>query len=131
MHAFLIVGEEINAIESKITELVSQFESKKYDFVLQKMPDLRELTSFTKLSLRENTTLVIRDIDETSIETQNAFLKTLEEPQDHLHFVLTAKNLEAVVQTIVSRVEVIELNDERIISNEDIQEAWKFYTSSI
>ena len=126
MHAFLIVGEDKGTIDEQITKLVRGFESKKYDFILQKIEDLRELTSFTKLSLRENTTLVIRDIDEASIETQNAFLKTLEEPQENLHFVLTAKNAEAVVPTILSRTEIIELRNKRELDNEIVKLTQEF-----
>ena len=61
--------------------------------------------------------IVILDIDTMSIEAENAFLKLLEEPREGLIFVLTAASTEAILPTILSRVQTVTvsvLTDETI-----------------
>jgi DNA polymerase-3 subunit delta' len=51
----------------------------------------------------------ITNIQNMTAGAFNAFLKTLEEPPDHVLFLLTAPNLESVPETIVSRLTLIPL----------------------
>ena len=53
---------------------------------------------------------LIIDIEHASPSTQNALLKTLEEPPDPVILILTASSVDSVLQTILSRCEEIKLN---------------------
>ncbi len=123
MHAYLLLGEN----EKRINE----FEGKKVDFLLLKIADVRELNRFTRLKLTEKTAIVIRNFDRASEETQNAFLKALEEPQENLTYVLTAANIENVLETIVSRCEVIETNTSELIKTSESKRAKEFMDGSL
>lgn len=120
MHAFLVSGLNQELIQEKIEELAEKQKAKIIEFVLQKIEDARELAKFTRLSLKDKTAIVVKNIDNSSLETQNAFLKELEEPQPNLIYILTVQNSENVLPTILSRCEVIETgNSQFVVSNTD------------
>lgn len=50
---------------------------------------------------------IIDDSHNMTIQAQNAFLKTLEEPPAHLNFILISTNSKSLLPTIVSRCQVI------------------------
>lgn len=52
---------------------------------------------------------VVEHAEALGEESQNAMLKTLEEPQPHAHFLLLADDSEAVLPTVASRCQVVEL----------------------
>lgn len=52
---------------------------------------------------------VIHDADRMVTEAQNAFLKTLEEPPGHSHFILTTGNPSSLLTTIRSRCQTLPL----------------------
>ncbi len=119
MHAFLVVGEADNYINS--------LSGKKIDFGLSGIDDVRELNNFTKLKISEETIIVVKDFDKANEETQNAFLKALEEPQEKLKYVLTVQNIDRVLQTIVSRCEVVDVYSmPNVVSSEDREKTEKF-----
>ncbi len=119
MHAFLVIGEADNYINSLF--------GKKIDFGLSGIDDVRELNSFTKLKISEETIIVVKDFDKATEETQNAFLKALEEPQEKLKYVLTVQNIDKVLQTIVSRCEVVDVcSMPNAVSSEDREKTEKF-----
>lgn len=101
MHAFLTSGDNIQDI------VLKQNIKTQITFVLQKIDDARELKKILKFKTGEKTAVVINDIDSATEEALNAFLKVLEEPGENINFILTAKNLENVIPTIVSRCEVV------------------------
>ncbi|HWA51746.1 MAG TPA: hypothetical protein VG895_01670 [Patescibacteria group bacterium] len=100
MHAYLIIGDS--------SDFINSFEGRKINFVINKIADVRELKATTKLKLTEKTVIVLERFDEATAEAQNAFLKSLEEPQINLTYVLTAQNILNILPTIVSRCEVKE-----------------------
>ncbi len=120
MHAFLIVGnsEERIAYSKK---LAAKLKAKILEFPLAKIADTRELKSITKLSFNTPTAILINSIDEATEEAVNAFLKSLEEPQENICYILTAGNLAAVLPTIASRCQVIKTvnSGQRIAYSED------------
>lgn len=130
MHAFLICTTDELLYQSKIDEIIQSNSAIKYDFNLQKIEDVRELNDFTKLSLRQKTAIVLKNINQASIEAQNALLKTIEEPQENLIFILTTTNLEQVVPTITSRAEVIELQSDSYDATKDTQFTKEFLDKS-
>jgi len=69
--------------------------------------NIRELYKFTRAKQGGRQVIIIEHADRLSIEAENAFLKLLEEPRDGLTFILTAVKLEALLPTILSRVQPI------------------------
>ncbi len=51
---------------------------------------------------------VIVEPERMNVEAANTFLKSLEEPPEHVHFILVSDSLERVLPTIVSRCQVVE-----------------------
>lgn len=72
---------------------------------------IRELEQFLKLKVPHNTPLnrgiIIERADKLTVEAQNAFLKTLEEPPDGTVIILTASNQKNLLPTIISRVQIV------------------------
>lgn len=53
---------------------------------------------------------IISSIDNSTEEAQNKLLKSLEEPNDAVYYILTATNLDKILPTIISRCNKIELS---------------------
>jgi DNA polymerase-3 subunit delta' len=100
MHAFLLINGDPK-------EFATKQKAKQIPFILQKIEDARELKKFVKFSFFEKTAIIIEDIDKATAETQNAFLKNLEEPSNNLIYILTASNINNVLPTIASRCQII------------------------
>ncbi len=77
-----------------------------------KVDQVRELMHSLSLSPYEAKHRIglIIDIEHASTSTQNALLKTLEEPPDPVILILTASSVDSVLETIISRCEEIKLN---------------------
>lgn len=120
MHAFLIVGNNIEAIKIKTEELAKKYNAKILEYPLIKIDDVRNLNNFLRLTVTEPTIILTRNIEEAGTEALNAFLKNLEEPQENLYFVLTTSSIQKVLPTIVSRCQIIQIrNSKPEIRNED------------
>jgi len=117
MHSFLIVGNNKKLVENKIDEIIKKYFLKRIDFEGQKIEDIRKLNSFTSLSLKEKTAIVIENIEKSTNEAANAFLKSLEEPQDNLYFLLTSKSIHKVLPTIASRCQTVYVSQKRELEN--------------
>jgi len=130
MHSFLIIGENKESVENKITDILKEYSLKRIDFNGQKIEEIRNINSFISLSLIEKTGIVIRNIEKSTIEAVNAFLKNLEEPQEKLFFILTAPNINRVLPTIVSRCQIIYLSEKREIEKrKELEEFLKMDSS--
>lgn len=123
MHAYLIVGEHEKFLKGLDAVIV--------EFPLSKIGDVRELSNFTKLKLTNKTVILIKDFDKSSEEAQNAFLKSLEEPQANLTYVLTCNEVAHVLDTIVSRCEVLEFSKNRTQSEDMYNQMVDFINSNI
>lgn len=115
MHAFLLTGNNITYIH----KFIEDQNVKKIYFTLQKIDDSKELKKITKYSFSEKTAIIIESIDTATVETQNSFLKNLEEPNKNLIYILTTRSLENVLPTIISRCQVINSNNQNLDSNND------------
>lgn len=68
-----------------------------------------QIRDFIALASNKQTTdqfFVITPADRLNIAAQNAFLKNLEEPKDHVHYLLFTKQPSALLPTILSRAEL-------------------------
>ena len=109
MHAYLIVGSDSEEIGSEINRLAKKMKFEVLEFPFQKISDVRNLGSYTKLSLKRKQAIVLKGVDRSTPEALNAFLKNLEEPQENLHYILTTSSLSRVLPTVVSRCQVIKI----------------------
>ncbi|KKR28626.1 MAG: hypothetical protein UT61_C0045G0012 [Candidatus Woesebacteria bacterium GW2011_GWA1_39_8] len=109
MHAYLLIGKGSPAIEEEIAKLLAKLAAERLDYEVAKIEDVRELQNFTKLAVTKPTAIIIKDIGSATEEALNAFLKSLEEPQELLYFILQAHSEAAVLPTILSRCRVIYL----------------------
>ena len=65
--------------------------------------------SYLKPQFARTKTFII-DFDYLGVESQNALLKSLEEPRKDVVFILTSSNTDSVLDTVMSRVTEIKLN---------------------
>ena len=107
MHAYLIIGSNQKAIEEKVHLIIKKTKSSLLEFPIAKIGDTRELSKFLKLSINIKTVIYIKNIDKSTTEALNAFLKNLEEPQKNIIYILTARNEYGVIPTILSRCQLI------------------------
>lgn len=131
MHAFLIHSTNHEFINDQTERLINSLQSIKLVYELQTIEQVREIAKFAQLKASNKTTIYIENIDNASIDAQNTFLKTLEEPQENISFILTAENTERVVPTILSRVEIIEGEQSQEASEEIVNRAKSFFEVSI
>lgn len=108
MHAYLVIGRDDKQTEGTINGLAKISNAKRLDFEVSKIEDVRQLRHFTNLSLNQKTALVIKNLEEASEEAQNAFLKSLEEPQRKLTYIITSKDPDLLLPTIVSRCQILQ-----------------------
>jgi DNA polymerase III delta prime subunit len=105
VHAYLLITNG-GGTRQKAQEIVPEAR-RIIPYTLATIADTKELIRQTSISFPEKTIYLLENIDHASIEAQNAFLKSLEEAQENLTFILTTKSEEAVLPTIVSRCQVI------------------------
>lgn len=67
---------------------------------------LRDFLALTQNRETSERFFVIAPADALNLAAQNAFLKTLEEPRPHCHFLLLTESPSALLPTILSRVQV-------------------------
>lgn len=109
MHSYLICGGGEQEIDKTIENIVNSLKGDSYEYRIDKISDVRELSAFTKLKVDRPTWIIIRGVDAASVPAVNAFLKNLEEPKDNINYVLTASSIDKVLPTIVSRCRIVNL----------------------
>jgi DNA polymerase III delta prime subunit len=116
MHAFLIAGKEEVEIKKEINQLAKKLKARLLEFPLKKISDVRDLNSFTKLTIDHKTAILIKDIDSATIPALNAFLKNLEEPQENIIYILTTNSTNNLPPTITSRCQIIKIQKSKFKS---------------
>lgn len=74
-----------------------------------KISQIRDLIKHSQNFSKENVITIINYVDKMQESAQNSFLKLLEEPIENHYIVLTSENKGALLNTILSRVQEIEL----------------------
>lgn len=73
---------------------------------------IRTLISETRTKQKSPRFIIIKKAEQMTLEACNAFLKSLEEPNENYHFILQTENLSSIIPTILSRAEVFILRIE-------------------
>lgn len=81
-----------------------------------KIDAIRRLRSHLNFKTKQKRVVVIEDAQLMTNEAQNAFLKTLEEPNENIVFIMTVSAIQGLLPTIISRIRLYNLH---AISNED------------
>ena len=110
MHAYLVVSQDSLKLEKFIQELTGE-KTEVVRITLNKIEDVRNLNNFTKLKSVNPVVFVLESFHLASEEAQNALLKTLEEPQSSLQFIITTESLTNILPTIVSRCLVFNIKN--------------------
>ncbi|MDZ7773532.1 MAG: AAA family ATPase [Balneolaceae bacterium] len=76
--------------------------------------------AFFKPNEGRKTVIVLTDVENMRTEAANAFLKLLEEPNEKVIFLLTTRNTEALLPTVISRCQHLQL---RPLKTAEIEEA--------
>ncbi|RLC29387.1 hypothetical protein DRH13_05790, partial [Candidatus Woesebacteria bacterium] len=126
MHAFILIGNNQQEVDDKIGKLIRKLKVKRLEYPLIKIKDVRELNSFTKLSINTPTGILIKGIDKASTEALNAFLKNLEEPQKNIFYILTASSVNNLPPTIISRCQIIKVKGKKELDNKGKKEVSAF-----
>ena len=129
MHAYLIISKNTIAIDEKIKNIKETLDVNLYEHPLASINDVRALNKFIKLRVTTKTAILLKNIDKASIDALNAFLKNLEEPQKNLYFILTANSRYGVIPTIISRCQLIQINQYPEISKEDLKKVNDFLSA--
>lgn len=122
MHAFLLIGNNHQEIENETERLIKKLKVRPLEYPLTKINDVRELSSFTNLSIGDPTGILIKDVDSATVEALNAFLKNLEEPQENVYYILTARSTNNLPPTIISRCQIIKTKGKKELDSKDNKE---------
>jgi len=78
---------------------------------LIKIDEVRNIKKFvhSRPMISDKKVILIQTIEKMNIQAQNAFLKTLEEPNKYIYFIITSQRPDLVLSTIKSRCQIIYL----------------------
>lgn len=118
MHTTLIITSSKEEQEKEVAKLLSPFSIDPIDVTrvipqtsigIGEFRQLRRSISLTPFKSAAKA-VIIEEAQTLTIEAQNAFLKTLEEPPDHTIIILLTNNVDALLPTILSRCQIIDLS---------------------
>lgn len=97
---------------------------------------VRKITASLGLKQTHDRFIIVRPADKLSLSAANALLKNLEEPGEHVHYILITDSLSRVIPTIRSRAAIYFLkpksmkSDEIVADEKDIQLAKKLIVAN-
>lgn len=109
------------------------------NFIFEIRPLVKEFTIGQIRELKKNIVYnfsaphlyILFDFDSASFEAQNAFLKTLEEHQNTIQFIMVVNNSHKLSDTVVSRSKIINLTKtDEFVSNTELGEILEQFTES-
>lgn len=131
MHAYLIIGDNPENTEKIIKKLSTDKNLVQREFPFEKINDVRNLIKYLNLKITKPTAIILKNIHLSTHEAQSAFLKSLEEPQENLIYILTSDNLNLILPTIVSRSKIIYSQKYHYIDGEDLKLTEKFFIGGL
>jgi len=110
--------------EKLILERISEFKKKleipdnrvfeyREDGTVFKIEALREIINFVNATENQDKIIVLYNFDLAKIETQNTFLKTLEDKNSHNLYIIVSKSVGGILETIMSRCKIIRLENKK------------------
>lgn len=116
MFPILLISKNSRTTEKYINDYIkSQKVSPSYIFRycpdpnVIKIDHIREIKSMLIRAETDKKLIIIYSFDTAKIETQNAFLKTLEEKNDQVQFIIVVGDETQMLPTIVSRCKIVKL----------------------
>jgi DNA polymerase III delta prime subunit len=109
MHSYLFVGTNTEKLFQEIQAVSRKEQGRLIEFDCKTIEQVRDLKHFVSLSTREKQFIYLPSVHLASEAAQNALLKTLEEPQENITFLLTAEVEDKVLPTVRSRCEIIRI----------------------
>lgn len=115
MQTFLITGGTSKQRENEVNSFLTSLRIASYDQIWVKEETLgivkiREIKHDLILkSTGTSRAIIITNFDKSTIEAQNAFLKTLEEPPHGTYIIIVAESANTILPTILSRTSIKEL----------------------
>ncbi len=114
MIPIILVSDEKKDISAFVKQIVKELKIIAYN-VVEIFPEkkelaisqIRELKRTVSYRTPEIQLYILHDFDTASAEAQNAFLKTLEEHQEKIQFLLIVKNPHSLVSTVLSRARIV------------------------
>ncbi len=123
MTPIIIVSSDQKKIKSYIEDYIRRnYISPSFIFEISpqgkeiSIEQIREIKKNVIYSNIKSQLFVLFDFDKASYEAQNAFLKTLEEHPENIHFLLVAKIHYNLTPTVISRSKVVILDDDTKVS---------------
>ncbi len=111
-HAYLFIGQKYTGKSQTAQAVARQISSKIDTHVIEceygekiKIDEIRQILGMVKLRPfnAPKKVFIIRDVEQLTIESSNALLKTLEEPSASSVLILTTSVVERLLPTIISR----------------------------
>lgn len=125
----LIISSDNHLIDNQINQICNQLDN----YIKPNNPDIFilnqdtgwtiELTRLIKKFLcqkpfnHQNKVVIIYDAHQLNIESQNALLKSLEEPGNNNYFILATNKPSNITKTIISRCQIIKLKNNHQADN--------------
>lgn len=119
MQTFLIVSRSNDSIDKKIKSIIKNLSVSPFNLV-----EINPLTSISISDVRKisqtvllkpygggDRLVILRDIEKATAEASNALLKLLEEPPTHTYIILVTDNMDKLIPTIVSRCQIISVEN--------------------
>lgn len=138
MHSFLLIGTDHQALEKHAAALVASHKIDIFDTTLlipeksigiEDIRNLQKKLLLTPLKSKEKAA-IIHHADTMTLDAQNAFLKTLEEPPAHTILLLLGTNKEAFLPTVLSRCSITYIHNAASI-NSSTKECATFFQNIV
>lgn len=108
----LAIKQEIDTLDITIIEKDSETKTTSQSIGIETVKLIQKKLFFKPIKSKSKL-IVIEDAQLLTPEAQNALLKVLEEPPENTFIILGTENKEALLPTILSRCQIIELEEEQ------------------
>lgn len=146
MQSIIVSGKNINSCNNFLEKYISEFAKENFqlsssssnlDFKNVDIPEgkknipmdnIRELIKWSSLKPSyKNHKIIVINADGLSIESQNALLKTVEEPPEYLQIIFKSSNYKQLLDTIISRCKVFEVENSSVDNEQNKDEIQKAF----